>query len=279
VELPGGRLLVSEPAPWVLGSLALAILAANLGWFIARRRPPGHSRPGVLLALVWLAVSLYLLLPPLAAWRLGALSPFFLGLTEINWLASLSAGGLLAGLIVALALYGWLLYRRHPPDPKSFRKPREAAPAWRVPIDAALCQWHWAFYRAAAIGWLTGWAATAPGAEAPLRGIGFAATPLQWATLQMWPLLRAAADQPLYWGSWLGLGLIAVEAALDPFARARLRSPGHAEQALLCATLAVATTALFVLSRNLWLCLACQVITETVIATGRRPLQDAAKDE
>ncbi|MCX6030119.1 MAG: hypothetical protein NT169_12590 [Chloroflexi bacterium] len=280
MELLGGRLLVSEPAPWVLGSLALAILVANLSWLIARRRWHGQGKPGGgLLTLVWLAVSLYLLLPPLAAWRLGALSPFFLGLAEINWLESLSAGGLLAGLIVALPLYGWLLYRRSSPDLTGLSRPVRSITAWCVPVDAALRQWHWAFYRAAAIGWLAGWAATAPGAEAPLRGIEFAAAPLQWVSLQMWPLLRAVADQPLYWGSWLGLGLIAVEAALNPFTAFRASSYARTELALLRVTLAVATTALFVLSRNLWLCLACQVVVETIIGADLRSLADATKDE
>jgi hypothetical protein len=250
----------TEPGVWLLGSLLAALLVSNAAWLIRRwlaTRPRGArflSWSG-LPALTWLPVALYLLAPPLAAWRLGALSPSFLGLAEINWLESLSAGGLLAGLIVGLALFGWLIYRRSNSDLTGLARPVRSIPGWRAPLDAALTAWHWAFYRAAAIGWLAGW--TAGRADALLAGV---------------------ADRPLYWGSWLGLGLIAIEAALNPFARARLRRPGHREPALLRIALAVATTALFVLSRNLWLCLACQVVVETAIRVDLRSLTDATKD-
>ena len=90
--------------------------------------------------------------------------------------------------------------------------------------------------------------------------------------------------QPLYWGSWLGLGLLVIEWLLNPFARAQLQpaAPGvgtnsRAETALRTLALAVATTALFTLTRNLWLCLACQVIAETAI-TGWLPLRTAAAE-
>ncbi len=42
--------------------------------------------------------------------------------------------------------------------------------------------------------------------------------------------------------------------------------PGRQEAALHSADLAIATAALFALTRNFWLCLACQVLAETAMA-------------
>jgi hypothetical protein len=86
-------------------------------------------------------------------------------------------------------------------------------------------------------------------------------------------LRESLQSQPFYWGSWLGLGVLLVESALNPHLRAVLDTPTQEERAwgkpeaiLRNLALAVATTALFILTRNLWLCLACQVIVETAIA-------------
>ena len=64
-----------------------------------------------------------------------------------------------------------------------------------------------------------------------------------------------------------------VESALNPHLWAVLGMPtqeerawGRPEAILRSLALAVGTTALFILTRNLWLCLACQVIVETAIA-------------
>jgi hypothetical protein len=295
VELLGGRLLLSEPVPWVLGSLALAILVANLGWLVVRKirtREAGRRilRWSGLPALSWLWVSLYLLLPPLAAWSYGTLSLYFLGLAEVNWLESLAAGGLLTGLIAALAAFGWAIYctsRR--PDPKDPQKPLDPKLRWLAPVDAALQQWHWAFYRAAMAGGL----ASLAGKEANvvemlqeagtnaafLESGGLASTVVHAAGSQTLIFLRALLDQPLYWGSWLGLALVAIECSLNPFARADLRSSGRMELSLLRVGLAIATTALFTLTRNLWLCLVCQVIAETAIVSAPLPAPNATKDE
>jgi hypothetical protein len=125
--------------------------------------------------------------------------------------------------------------------------------ALRAPIDASLAQWHLAFYRAVTIGWLS----------------GIAVFPVTFPNT----LRESLQSQPFYWGSWLGLGVLLVEAALNPHLWAVLDTPTQEERAwgkpeaiLRNLALAVATTALFILTRNLWLCLACQVIVETAIA-------------
>jgi hypothetical protein len=251
---------LSNPGLWILASFALAVLAANAAWGILRLTR-GRLRLGRLLrstgvrAIVWLVVSLYLLLIPLIAWRYGAISPYFLGLSELDWVGSITAGGLLTVLLAVLVLFGWLVYRHTLPADQTETPPTEGRliHALRAPIDAALAQWHLAFYRAAAIGWLAEISALPAGFPSALR--------------------ESLQAQPFYWGSWLGLGVLLVESALNPQLWAVLGTPTQEERAwgkpeaiLRSLALAVATTALFIVTRNLWLCLACQVIVETAIA-------------
>jgi hypothetical protein len=117
----------------------------------------------------------------------------------------------------------------------------------RAPLDAALAQWHWTFYRAAVAGWL-------------MIPLGLPSAPA------LDRLLAGLQAEPLYWGAWLGLTLAGVEWLLNPFARARLQRPGEREASFRRAALAVATTGLFVLTRNFWLCLAVHAVVETLAA-------------
>jgi hypothetical protein len=79
-------------------------------------------------------------------------------------------------------------------------------------------------------------------------------------------LLQTWRSQPVYWGSWLGLLLFALEWAANPFARQTLHIPGQMEGAMRAVGMLVATTALFSLTRNFWLCLGCAVTVEIAIA-------------
>ena len=258
----------SNPAAWLLFSFVALVLAANVAWLVVRRRVAGPAfRQGPLAAVSWLALSLFYLLVPFVALQRGVLSPYALGLTEINWPATLSNGMVLAGLTVAGVLFGWLVYRRARLDESPVGERvgddlQATGPlpgglmrlfaVLRAPLDAALEQWHWAFYRAAAIGWL-------------MLPIGLPSAPFADHVLQ------GLQAEPLYWGAWLGLAFAGLEWALDPFARARLRRTGEREVSLRRAALAVATTGLFVLTRNFWLCLAVHVAVET-LAVGWFPL-------
>lgn len=245
------------PLPWLAGSVALALLAANLGWWVVRRGVQVRPVAGLLHwsglpAVGWLFFALFLLLPPAAAWQMGALSPYWMGLAELDWVNSLGTGLWLAGLICGLTLFGWLAYRRSAPPLAA------AIPRWLPVLNAALLQWHWAFYRAASIGVLGTWAAAASTTD------GWPATALAHSL--------ASASDLSYWGSWTGLALAAVEWLLNPFSRADIRE-GRGEEALRAAALAVATTALFVLTRNFWLGLACHVAIEIAIALLQRTSQ------
>jgi hypothetical protein len=242
-----------SPAFWLGASLLAAIVATNFAWLIlkvlAKRDGAAGRRAGsVVSAFGWLLVSLFFLLPPPVAWRTGALSPRLMGLTGIDWVTSLRAGATLMFLIVGLLIFGWLVYRRSLAGDRSRTRLARIGATLRAPIDVALLQWHWAFYRALAIALLPLLAA-ALGSGEVLRPLGEA--------------LRAA---PLYWGSWLGLALITLEWALNPFARADLHLAGRRETALLRVALAVATTALFIITPNLWLLMIAHLAVETVIA-------------
>jgi hypothetical protein len=72
---------------------------------------------------------------------------------------------------------------------------------------------------------------------------------------------------PLYWGAWIGIALAGLEWALNPLRRAGLRIDGERTAALRRASLAIATTGIFVLTRNFWLCLAAHLLVETLVAT------------
>jgi hypothetical protein len=245
----------ANPAAWLLASLGIAVLASNAAWLLLGQRGRNalvHSQTGALAALTWLAAAAFMLIPPLLAWERGVLSPYYLGVTEPQWLVIVSVGLPVAVILVSLFLFGWLVYRRSLEPAGAGGEPPAGVErllhAIKAPLDAGLCQWHWAFYRGLAIGWL-------------------AVIPLDVVTgPTLARLLESMQAQPLYWGSWLGLGWAGLEWALNPFARAALRSDAARESALRRIALAVATTALFTLTRDFWLCLACHVAVETAIA-------------
>jgi hypothetical protein len=248
------QLELTNPLLWVLGSLALAAIVTNIAWPVLHARWRGNAPApsgawGVLAPLIWLLTALFLFLPPIGAWRAGALSPYLMGLSRLDWLGALVSGGVLAAAICGIIVFGWLVYRHKLPP-----RLREDGPLqpWLAPVDAALLQWHWAFYRAGVIGWII--------LASEMKSVG----PDSYLT--------RVVEQPLYWGSWLGMVLVAAEWALNPFARRALFAPRvnadyapAAERTVIRMSLAVTTTALFILTRNFWLPLVCHVIVETAI--------------
>ena len=245
-----------NPAIWLWASLAVAIVATNATWLLLRFFRKDNSKPdgpiwSILPALGWLLVSLFMLLPPPAAWRQGALSPRLMGLTGNDWIENLRTGAPLMLFTIGVLIFGWLIYRRSLPGDRTRSRSERLGAVLRAPVDAALLQWHWAFYRALTIALL------------PL------AAGLMTSSAILRPIQAQLIDASLYWGSWLGMTLVALEWLLNPFARADLRRPsrqGSREIALLRLALAVATTALFVLTSNFWLPLICSVVVETAIA-------------
>jgi hypothetical protein len=239
----------ANPAFWLLGSFLAIVVAANIAYLVVRRwTAEPRFRASPLAAVGWAALGLVYLLAPFLALQRGVVSPYALGLTEIDWPATLSTGLVLAASVVIVTLFGWLMFRRTLPEgPRGDLFTRLVA-ALRGPVTAVLEQWHWAFYRAGAAAVLV----TISAADLPPAVARFVTT--------------TQAD-PLYWGAWLGTALVGLEWALNPFDRAALRIENERPAAIRRASLAIATTGVFVLTRNLWLCMAMHLIVETLAAT------------
>jgi hypothetical protein len=71
-----------------------------------------------------------------------------------------------------------------------------------------------------------------------------------------WALIRSAGLVALgvYWGTYVGLGLILVSVLLDPRALDALRNVGRREEPLLIAMITLVTATVFSVTGNLWLC-------------------------
>lgn len=234
-----------QPIAWLVANVIAAVAASTAAWLIMRRRVDRVAfEQGPIAAAGWSVTSLFYLLPPFFALRSGLVSTQDLGLTGIDWQRTLSGGVILAALISGGMLAGWLAYRRSLPQGRPDSGTVRLLNVIRAPIDALLHQWHWTFYRAVAAGWL---------ATLPLRAPDWA--PLGYA-------VDIIHSSPFYWGAWLGIAAIAVEWILNPFNRASFRRPVSREKILRRGALAFATTGLFILTRNLWLCWAAHVVVE-----------------
>jgi len=239
-----------EPGLWLLGSFLLYVLASNGAWALYRHCPKPLERardrlqawPGSR----WLGLPIrwaYFVGPPYAALLLGVISPRWMGLSELDWVRSLGVGGAAAAIALGLLGLSWWSYRRALPcrgDPggcpdvgttlavapgqgQALPLPRPLCGLLAL-VETAALQIHWAFYRSAFVNpdWLS----------------------------------------ELYWGSWAGWALVCLEWALNPWLRRGLRHPAQAEPILRRAALALVTTALFILTRNLWLCWAVHALFE-----------------
>lgn len=252
MDTPLTWLDLRAPITWLAASVIAATVVTNLICPLSRRtgilRAPGWQ------VATWLGTALFFALVPLAAWQQGVLSPFYLGIGSLDWMSSLLLGAPVTLAIAAVILAGWLAYRRSLAGPIQLNALNRLITVLRAPLEAALLQWHWAFYRALAIAWVAAW----PSSASQTDGL----------------LAFDFATEALYWGSWLGLLIIGLEWLLNPCARMALQLSGSRETSLRRAALAVAITGLFVATRNLWLCLACHVLVETAIAAWSPPASE-----
>ena len=221
-------------APWVLGSLIAGVGARLAVWLMARWSLALRSwltgTAGRILA--WLGWMIWLVAPGYAALLLGILSPRLMGLTQIDWGAPFGYGLAFAALAMAILVAAGVTVRQ-----RGF-----ALPAWPT-LSAALAgsvllgaeagalQWHWAFYRSAAI----------------------------QATQEL------GASAPVVVGTWIGIGIVVLEGALNPRLWQDLQIPGQAERRVLRAVLLVATSVLFLLSRNFWLLWATHALAAIIL--------------
>jgi hypothetical protein len=173
--------------------------------------------------------------PPYALLLLGVITPKSLGLSEIDWVQNLGTAGVVAvGALIFLCL-GWWSYRRfRPPDPHRIGPGTRSLSLPRLTgvAEALALQAHWGFYRIVVA-----------------EQIGL---------------------EDAHWGVWAGMGVVALEWALNPLLRRALIQPPRSEPIVRRAVLAIVTTALFILSRNFWLCWALHALFEVVAQDSQR---------
>lgn len=213
---------------WVGGSLLAYVLGANVLWLFrdSLRRP--YAR--------WLMqvgrFSLYLVLPYLAlgGWPRqpyqGLLSLEDLGIVGLSehWPLTrwLEAAGVGLAAVVIAVVILTIAWASANRRDGSTWLLFSASPWWAVLVGVLYLEVHWAFYR---------------GALAVMLGDAYA-------------------------GTFLGLGLIYLEWSLDPFWRQGWRLGSQAAQRWLRAALVLVITLLFLLTRNLWVCLAAHLLIE-----------------
>ncbi len=229
----------SHPAFWLAISLLMAILgsAAARALIPALRRTP---RPLLWDVATWMGAAVFVLVFPALAWRHGALSPYYAGIGEIDWVTSLVGGvvlaiGLSAGIIVITLLQG-----------KSASDAPIARPWPLALVTATLLEIHWAFYR--------------QGAVALLAVLGQIELPA-WAN----GLATLGPEDLVYWGGWLSLLILLVEWIAIPGAHRGMTQPEHAPRMVRQLLYAVFSAAIFVLSRNFWLCWLSHMVAEGII--------------
>jgi hypothetical protein len=231
---------------WVLGSVLVCALATNALWLARSRklRPPTWSEWPLQAA----RFAFYLGVPYLAlgGWPLPPfselLAPLDVGLVGMGgrWppIRWLGALGTGVGIGLASLLVLLLAWSSANRARDGVRLRFPAQPWWLTLIGVLYLEVHWAFYRGA---------------------------------------LAVALDD-LYSGVFLGLALIWLEWALNPFWRSGWRSESRAASQWLRAALALVVTVLYLLTRNLWVCLGVHLAVEIPFwALGReRAPQEAA---
>jgi len=209
---------------WVLGSVLAFALASNALW-LARdtRLLTARTSPALLHAgrfLYYLGVP-YLVLGgwPLEPYR-GLLAPVNLGLAglDASWTVSrwLEAAG--TGVGVGLLALGFVgvAWLNANRREGTARLGFAVTPAWMLLVDGLYLQVHWAFYRGA----------------------------------------LAVLFDDLSVGVCWGLVLVCVESISSPFRRRCWRLQASAGDAWLLAVQALVSALLFLLTHNLWVCLA-----------------------
>jgi len=160
---------------------------------------------------------------PYAALLSGVVSPLDLGLIQLDWLPGIARGA-----------------------------------AWGVS----------AFFLLAFSWWTYGRAVAGSSQDRPLPSIGHRrlaqALTFALADESRWAFYRGIVVPWIgqYYGAYAALLLALVVPCLSPWVRARLRRAGSREPLLFRASLAVVSTTAFVLTGNVWICLALHVLLD-----------------
>lgn len=89
---------------------------------------------------------------------------------------------------------------------------------------------------------------------------------VHWSFYRNGPIATLGA----YWGTWVGLGLVAAEAALNPYWRDSLLSPDKAATALVRASLSVMSAVLFLQTQNLFVTILAHWVVSWGLSLGTR---------
>lgn len=228
-----------------LVSFALYVLAANFAWGIANAPASATAKllrtlaaPRGMLALYEsLRLGFYIGIP-FTALYFGwiDLRAVGLGWQDLDW-----ADGTRWAIVILLAAWLvlmliWLPYLRATLD--VLASPETQHPLPRRLVELIYMQAHWAFYRAAAVGILTG-----------------------------------VLPDALYWGAAAGLGLTLLEAFLNPRVRARLGHIGEADALVWSMGQAFINALAFLVTRNLYLLALIQLVLEITVP-HLRPMRE-----
>jgi hypothetical protein len=216
-----------ESALWVVLSIGLYALGADIAWHYRRPRPGrlGHWAEAIKgwPHCHWLLEAvrfLYYIGIPYAALLRGAVLPRLMGLTQLDWVKGIGLGTALGGgTFLLLALIWWWYARAIATLPLSAREQRGASlgddstNGWILLREVVYLETHWAFYRSAAILFL----------------------------------------DSHYAGVFLGFLLVTLEWSINPAWRTGLSLPPRSVSIFMRWGIAFVTAIIFLLTRNLWL--------------------------
>ena len=160
----------------------------------------------------------------------------------LDWARDAGWAAVAGAAVFVFLLVAWWAYRRAlaSADFREERGPTQAS-GWTQLREAAYHEAHWAFYR-----------------NAPLLG------------------LRSDVEGA-YLGIWIGLGVVALEAALNPEWRRGLSLPEQAPQRLMRVALALLSALLFWRTQNLWLAILLHFVISWALSAIARATTSSAR--
>jgi len=216
-----------ESALWMVFSIGLYVLGADIAWHYSRSRSDRLGQWAETLKewphrhwLLEAARFLYYIGIPYAALLRGVALPRLMGLTHLDWVKGIGLGAALGGgAFLFSALIWWWYARAIAALPLSVRQRRgessgnDSTNGWILLREVIYLQTHWAFYRSAAILFLDN----------------------------------------QYTGVFLGFLLVTLEWSLNPAWRANLSLPWRSVNILTRWSMAFVMAIIFLFVRNLWL--------------------------
>jgi hypothetical protein len=264
--MPALQLASLERWLWLGGSLLLAGLWTNLAWLFSPWTEPGRSPDDSESLAERIVIQL-------ANWRFA---PAFLQTLRLLYYVVLPFAALFWGYDAVVRRFLGL---------QQLVLPSSAAMVDDASVSANWLDWSHDIGWAAVLG-LGSWGLLLAGGWIRRRALADTDGPPLAGRASGWEALREALyheihwafyrNAPivalgLYWGTWVGLALAALEALANPAWRKGLGTQGRTGTLLLRAALAVISSLLFLRTQNLWLA----VLLHWGVTTGLRSLYPA----